>query len=88
MSLQNACWTFSQTFIIHHIEKVFVFTEFAFLENFYSCLSPLKTCRQVFIHHALGKRKLLIPPGSILSKISFPQQQKGMDKTMICFIKI
>ena len=38
--------------------------------------------------HALGRRKLLIPPGSILSKICFPQQQKGLEKTMICFIKI
>ena len=39
-------------------------------------------------HHALGRKKLLIPPGSILSKICFPQQQKGVEENMICFIKI
>ena len=39
-------------------------------------------------HHTLGRRKLLIPPGSIFSKICFPQQEKGVEETMICFIKI
>ena len=39
-------------------------------------------------HHVLGRKKLLIPPGSIASKICFPQQQKGVEETMICFIKI
>ena len=38
-------------------------------------------------HYALGRRKLRILPGSILSKISFLQQQKGVGETMICFIK-
>ena len=28
-------------------------------------------------HHSLGRRKLLIPPGSIILKICFPQQQRG-----------
>ena len=45
--------------------------------------SPLSTC-----HHALGRNKLLIPQGSILSKIYFPQQQKVVEEAMICFIKI
>ena len=45
--------------------------------------SPPTSC-----HHVLDKRKLLIPPGSILSKMCFPQQQKGVEKTMIYFIKI
>ena len=31
-------------------------------------------------HHALGRRRLLITPGTI--------QQKGGEETMICFIKI
>ena len=58
------------------------------LRHFYSCLSktgvrfPQSSC-----HHALGRTKLLISPGSILSKISFPQQQKRVKETMICFIK-
>ena len=36
----------------------------------------------------LGRIKLLIPPGSIFSKICFSQHQKGVEKTMIYFIKI
>ena len=54
------------------------------LRHFYSCPSPLKTS----CPHALGRRKLLIPPGSILLKICFPQQQKGVEENIICFIKI
>ena len=49
----------------------------------HSKLAPPNSC-----HHALGRRKLLIPPGSILSQTCFPQQQKGVEETMICFIKI
>ena len=45
--------------------------------------SPPSSC-----YHVLGRRKLLIPPGSILSKICFPQQQKGVEETMISSIKI
>ena len=45
--------------------------------------SPLSTC-----HYGLGRNKLLIPQGSILSKIYFPQQQKVVEETVICFIKI
>ena len=44
--------------------------------HFYSC--PC-SC-----HHALGRRKLLIPLGSILSKICFPKQEKGVEETMVC----
>ena len=39
--------------------------------------SPLSTC-----HHALGRNKLLIPQGSILSKICFPQQQEVVEETI------
>ena len=39
--------------------------------------SPLPPTFPSSYHHALGRRKLLIPSGSILSKICFPQQQKG-----------
>ena len=45
--------------------------------------SPQSVC-----DYALGRRKLLIPPGSILSKICFPQQHKRVEETMICFINI
>ena len=56
---------------------------------FHSCLTrpPLpwlvRSC-----HNALCIRKLLIPPGRILSKICLPQQQKEVEKSIICFIKI
>ena len=39
-------------------------------------------------HHSLDKKEILIPSGGILSKIRFSQQQKGVEKTMIGFIKI
>ena len=45
--------------------------------------SPPSSC-----HHAPDRMKLLIPPRSILSKICFPQQQKGVEKTMICITKV
>ena len=44
---------------------------------------------KIFIH-ALHNSKLapLIFPGSIYFENLFPQQQKGVEETMICFIKI
>ena len=55
--------------------------------HFYSCPSPLKTRPQVLVitPYAEGNYAL---PGSIFSKICFSRQQKGVYKTMICFIKI
>ena len=38
-------------------------------------------------HHALGRRKLLIPPGSIISKTYFPQWQNEVEETMIYVTK-
>ena len=51
------------------------------LRHFYSCPSSLKASS---CHHALDRRKLLIPSVKNL----FPQQQKRVEETMICFIKI
>ena len=34
-----------------------------------------------YYHHIQGRAKLLIPQGSIFSKICFPQQQEGVGKT-------
>ena len=45
--------------------------------------SPQSSC-----HHSLGRKKLVIPPGSILLKICFHQQKKMMEECMICCIKI
>ena len=47
-----------------------------------------ENCPQGSYHHILGTWKLLIPPGSIFLKIRSPQQQRGVEETMIGFIKI
>ena len=52
--------------------------------NFYSCLSKLASN---ICHHTLGKN-YLFPQDSIHSKICFPQQQNGVEETVICFIKL
>ena len=57
--------------------------EFTFLENaifnaFLLMLFPTQNSPPSSCHHALGRRKILIPPGSILLTICFPQQQKRM----------
>ena len=44
--------------------------------------SPPSAC-----HHAVGRSKLLIPPGSIHLKVCFPQQQKGVEEATIYFNK-
>ena len=71
----------------------FKFMEFTFLENalipgsFAYAPSHSKLAPK-FLSSALHRRKLLIPLGSIHSKICYPQQQKGVEETMICLIKI
>ena len=94
LSLQNACWIFSQTLIFHHMWEKFSnlwswhswkmhWFEVFLLIPFPTQNSPPSSC-----HRTLGRRKLLILLGSILSKICFSQQQKRVEETMICFIKI
>ena len=72
--------------------KFFKFMEFTLLENalirgIFTQAPPHSKLTPKFCYQALGKRKLLIPPGSIASKICFPQQQEGVKETMSCFIK-
>ena len=55
---------------------------------FYLFPLPFQNSPQSPYHHNLGRGKLLIPPGSIFSKIYFPQQLKGVEESMICFINI
>ena len=94
ISLQNiSLYIYVLSPSLHHVcEKIFKFMEFMFPENALFeefLLVPLLTQNSSpsSCHHALGRRELLILPGSILSKICFPQQQKGVERTMICFIK-
>ena len=48
---------------------------------------PTQNLPQNSCHHDLGRRKLLIPLGSMLSKIYFPTSRRGWNN-MISFIKI
>ena len=73
-----------------YMRKMFKFIEFKPLEMHWFqsfLLMPLLTQNSLptTSHHALGRRKLLITPDSILSKICFPQQWKGKEETIICF---
>ena len=75
------------------VGKALMFMEFTFLENslirdIFTHGPPHSKLTPCFWHHTLGRRKLLIPPASIIWKICFPQQQKGAEETMICMIKI
>ena len=95
LSLQNGCLDFSLKLLYatmcgtkFQIYRVRIPRKCIDLRHFYSWPSPVKTCPPSSCHHALSRRKLLIPPGCILSKICFPQQQKGVKETMIFFIKI
>ena len=80
-------------YIIPCVGKRFKSMEFTILENalildIFTHAPPTQNSPPIFCPHTLGRRKLLIPLGNILSKICFPQQQKGVEETMICFIKI
>ena len=94
LSLQNACWIFSQTFMFHHVRETFSnlwsshSQKMHWFQAFLLMLLPTQKSPPSCCHHALSRRKLLIPPGSILWKTCFPQQQKGVEETMICFTKI
>ena len=85
----------SNLYIPPCVRKIFKFMVFTFLENglnlgIFTYASPFPT--QIpppsSYHHTLARGKLIIPPSSIFSKICFPHQQKGVEETMICFIKI
>ena len=57
--------------------------------NFYLCPpSPLKTLCQVPIITPKAERNYSFPQGEFFSKIYFPQQQKGVEETVICFIRV
>ena len=80
-------------YILPGVGKSFKFMVLTFLENaldlsiftmsLLTLSSPPSSCQ-----HTIARRKLLIPPGSFFSKICFPQQEKKVEETMICFVKI
>ena len=74
--------------------KIFKFIGFIFLENaliwgiFVHALRHLKLSPTFLPSRRIGKRKLLISPDNIFSKTWFHQQQKGVEETVIYFVKI
>ena len=75
------------------VGKIFQFMDFTFLENalfrgISTHVPPHSNSPPSSCHHALGRRKLLILQGTILSRICFPPQQRRIEETMICFIQI
>ena len=75
--------------------KIFKFMVFTFLENalnlgnYIHANSPFKTLPQVlFIIPSQTNGDYSFPLDSVFTKICFPQQQKSVEDTMICFIKI
>ena len=89
MSPQNANWIFSQTCKYSTMcgvdipRKFYAFHSYAFLlvslpaQNF-----PLK-----FLSLHNRQKETICSPSSIFLKIYFPQQQKKVQETLICFIK-
>ena len=71
---------------------IFKFMEFTFLENALIRgifnVSPLSKLAPKFLSSHPRQKEITHSPGRVLSKICFPQQQKGFEETMICFIKI
>ena len=71
----------SNFYISPCVAKIFQFMEFIPRKlidsrHFYSCPSPLKKSPPCSCHHALGRSKLLIPPGSILFP---PTAERGVE---------
>ena len=94
-SLSPKCLlNFLSDFYIPPCGRIFQIMEFTLLENLLiqgiitHALPHSKLAPKFLLSSTIGRRKLLIPPDSILSKICFPKQQKGVEETMICFIKI
>ena len=56
--------------------------------RFYSCPPHSKLSPKILSSCPIGRRKLLLPKGSVLSKICFSHKQKRVEKISICFIKI
>ena len=67
---------------------MFTFLQNALNRGIFTHAPPHSKFAPSSCHHALCRRKLFIPPGSILSKICFSKQQKGVEETMIFFVEI
>ena len=63
------------------------FLEIVLIRGIFTHASPHSKLARNICHHTLGRNNLFLQ-GSIHSKICFPQQQNGVEETVIFFIKI
>ena len=80
ISLQNACWIFSDLHILPYVGKIFA------LHNCYLLFTLLKNASNlcIFTHASVIHSKL---QAEFFENL-FPRKTKGVEKTIICFIKI
>ena len=92
LPLQNAYWILSQTFIFHHVWEKLLHSwisdsyKMHWFEAF--LLIPNSKLALKFLSSSPRQQEITRYPSSILSRICFLHQQKGVEKTMICLIRI
>ena len=66
----------------------FTFLENALIQGIFTHAPPHSKLTPKFLSSRSRQREITQSPRQLLLKIYFPQQQKGVEKTMICLIKI
>ena len=66
----------------------FTFLENALIQGIFTHAPPHSKLTPKFLSSRSRQREITHSPRQLLFKIYFPQQQKGVEKTMICLIKI
>ena len=100
----NSLWLYlSPEFLLNFLSNMYIppcvgksskFMVFIFLENalnlgiFTHPPLPIQNSPLSYYQNTLGRRKLLIPSGSIFFENLFPQQQQGVESAFICSIRI
>ena len=96
LCLQNGYWILSQTLIFHHVwEKLSNLWsshswKMRWFEAFLLMIFHTQNLLPSSCHHAIGRRKLVIPPqAAFFRKSVSPNSRNGRrERTMICFMKI
>ena len=83
----------SNFYILTYVENIIKFMEFTFLESalirgIFTHAPPHSQLAPNFVSSHLRQKEITISPGSILSKICFAQQKRGVEETISCFTKI
>ena len=66
----------------------FTFLENALIQGIFTHAPPHSKLTPKFLSSRSRQGEITHSPGQLLLKIYFPQQQKGVEKTMICLLKI